>query len=312
MTFAKNKLKKRTTSSFLIAILILLIAPVCLAQSSSQSQDAVQIFQREMNVGPFRSAILMLGYSRDKADVDKLFDVLVQKANESYSNIDAQNPSGDVGKIIAAAGKDAVQVSPETVSAFEVALKVSKWSEGAFDITSGEVGDWRDIKVSKSSSTVKLSKAGMTVNLQNIAEGHVAEILIRLIKLANMNHALVKVGSTFRGMGQSINGPWKIEVMDNEGSFAHRAINLTVQDTGIATASAATYRINKLVDPRTKKQVEPKCRGIVVVAPDTATAQALANAAFVMGPQDGMKLISSYGKGLIVDLSGNFLRSQGF
>ncbi len=308
MTFAVGSWKKKTKISLLGLFCLLSFSSYAL---SAPNSSGVEIFQRSTSIGPYPAVILIVGYSRDRADIEKLFDLAVSKANTAQRNLIPTGSGGDVAGINENAGVAPVEVTPETISVIESAIKVSKWSNGAFDISTGDA-NYKNIQVSKSESTVLLTKKGAGIDPSALTEAHLAEIIVRLIHSAGMNNALAKVGSAFRGVGQSINGPWRVEVLDNSGTFAHRAVNLTVENTGIATASANAYRSRALIDPRTGNQIDPKCRGAVVVTSDATTAAGIAEAVMVLGPEDGLRLISRYSKGLIVDNSGNFLRSPGF
>lgn len=55
------------------------------------------------------------------------------------------------------------------------------------------------------------------------------------------------------------------------------------------------------------------CQSVTILAPDTMTSDALSTAVFVLGPEEGMKLIKSLNgiEGIIVDNSGNVYYSEG-
>lgn len=186
------------------------------------------------------------------------------------------------------------------VAAFEAVRKVCDWTGGAFEVvTSG--GSCKDIKVGKDS--VEFRGKGAKIDLSPMIAGFMAEMMARLINAAGMNNAVVKVGNVFRGFGQGMSGPWKIQVQDDAGTFAHHALNLTVLNTGIATVSATQYRGSPAAS---------SCRGTVAVMSDAALAEGVAYAAFRLGPEAGFKLLSGVAKGLVVDANGKFMRTPGF
>lgn len=301
-----NRAGERRTTKWLP-----LLGALLFAAKIASAQGGIEQYQhRAMIGGRLPVTILLVGYSKDKADINKLFNIVSSKANEIYANLDWQNPSGDVGKLNTKAGTGPVTVSDDTLAAFEVAEKLSKWSGGAFDITYAGEGDWHDAKLAGDS--VELKKSGMQVRFDQMINGFIAETISRLIYAAGMQNVMVKVGSVFRGIGQNTTGPWKIEIQDNEGTFAHHALNLTVANTGVAAVSAGDFRTAKLIDPRSKKEIAPPCRGSVVVMSDAAEADGISHAVFVMGPVAGMELLTKIGKGLIVDNNGKFARSPGF
>ncbi|MFA5812111.1 MAG: FAD:protein FMN transferase, partial [bacterium] len=283
MTFGRSSVKKaRSNKLASIAALIAAAAALCIA-SSAHAQGGVKQYQRQLMLGGrLHGALLILGYEKDSANIEKLMDIVYQKANESYARLDWQNPSSEVSRINASAGQSGAPASDDVVEAFKTAQKISKWTNGAFDVIFGGTGHYKDVSVGGSS--VNLKNAGMQAHFDGMIEGFMAELMIRYVYAAGMQNAMVKVGNTFRGIGMNVMGPWKIQVQDDEGGFAHHALNLSVSNTGIATVSANQFKAQPLVDPRTNSQVGQPCRGVTVVMNDAALAQGVANAVFLVGP----------------------------
>ncbi|MFH1830038.1 MAG: FAD:protein FMN transferase [Pseudomonadota bacterium] len=298
--------------SFACAIFIL---SVILLPARTHAQDGIKLYQRQVSVGGrLPATMLIVGLQKDAKDVEKLMDIVSSKATEAYMRLDWQNPSSDISRLNAGASQGPVQVSEEVAHAIAEAKEVSGWTDGAFDITYAGSGNWRDINVNEGNSSIELKKPGMQLRFDNMMEGFLAELMIRYINTANMHNAMVKVGNVFRGMGQSIGGPWKIQVQDDEGTFAHHALNLTVRNAGIAAVSASDFRAKSLIDPRSKSTITPSCKGTTIVMKNAAQAHGVAQAVFVLGPKKGYEMLTKMGKaaGLIVDDAGKFIRTPGF
>lgn len=295
----------RTVAAFLTIVFIF-----AFSIDSADAQGVTQFQRRATIGGKIPVYILMLGWSKDSRAIEKVFDILIARANDSYLRLDWQNTSSEVAKVNAAAGAGAVGVSPEVASAFKVATKIAEWTGGAFDVTYAGSGSWRDVKVSGDS--VELQKQGMNVRFDGMMEGYLADLIVFYIKSSGMTNAMVKVGDVFRGIGSSLHGPWKVQIEEATGIFAHHAISLTVENTAVAAASVDSLRGLNLIDPRSKGQKSPSCKGAVVVMKEAADAQGLAHAVFVLGPDEGMKLMTKMSKGMIIDNNGKFLRTPGF
>ncbi len=316
MTCARSRTRRSWSNKPLFAA-ALLAALTSLAPLTAAAQGAnvaapsgIKQFQRQFSLGGrLPVAILIVGFERDAANIEKLFDLVSAKANEAYARLDDLNPQSDILRINAGAGSGSVKVADDVAAAFKAAQQAASWSGGAYDFITG-TGTYRDVSVGDSS--VELKKAGMEAHLGGMLNGFFAEYLIRLINASSMQNAMVKVGNVFRGIGQGMYGPWKIQVQDDSGTYAHHALNLSVSNTGIATVSANQFRSGQLLDPRTKQQIAPRCKGVTLIMNDAALAEGVAQAIFVLGAEEGMKLLSKYGKGLIVDNDGKFLRSPGF
>lgn len=316
MTFVRSRTRRsrNNKTAFAAALLLVLmtLAPLAaMAQGANvAAPSGIKQFQRQFSLGGrLPVAILIVGFEKDAANIEKLFDLLTARANESFGRLDDLNPQSDILRINAGAGSGSVKVSEDVAAAFKAASQAASWSGGAYDFVTG-TGTYKDVGVSDSS--VELKKPGMEAHLGGMLSGFFAEYLIRLINASSMQNAMVKVGNVFRGIGQGMYGPWKIQVQDDSGTYAHHALNLSVSNTGIATVSANQFRSGQLLDPRTKQQIAPRCKGVTLIMNDAALAEGVAQAIFVLGAEEGMKLLSKYGKGLIVDNDGKFLRSPGF
>lgn len=297
----------------LSCIIIMLIASAT-ALNHAHAQEVKQ-YQRQFTVGNrLQATILVIGWKRDSADIEKLFDVVAANANISYSRLNWQDPSSEVFAINANAGKGPVSVSPEVLLIFEAAEDISGSTGGAFDITYAGPGTYRDVKIKKGPSSVEIRKEGVQVRLDHIMDGYLADLIIDNLYAANMRNAIVRVENVFRAMGQGLGGPWKIQIADDEGTYAHHSMDIAIARTGIATVSANQYRDQRPIDPRTREAIAPACRGVTVAMREAAKAQGVAHAIFILGPDDGYRLISKLGnaKGVIVDDAGNFIRSPGF
>lgn len=310
----KSSARKTSTKRFLL-ILLAFAALVSFVPKGARAEGGIKIFQRQLTIGGrLPGVILVVGWQKDAADVDRLIDIISARADETYRRLDWQNPSSDVARINAAAGQGPVKVSGDVAQAFEEARTISSWTGGAFDVTYAGEGSWKDIKVDLGDSTVELKRSGMQARFNTLVEGFLAEYLIRMISGANMQNAMVKVGNVFRGVGQGLTGPWKIQVQDDSGTYARHALNLVVSNAGIATASSNQFRGQPLIDPRSKRTINPPCKGTTIVMQNAAQAQGVAMAVFVVGPEKGYEMLAKLGnaRGLIVDNNGKFIRTPGF
>jgi len=259
-----------------------------------------------------KGVIIMIGWPADAKNIEKLTDKVISEANHALTLFDANNPSSDIYKLNSSAGISPVKVSWQVLNTIKTAIKVSNWTKGAFDIVTSN-GDYRNISIDENSQTVDLKNHGMQLNLEQILDGFLADYMLDLIYTAKMANAMVKVGNVFRGIGQSLFGPWKIQVQEDSEAYARHALNLTVSNTGIATISATQFKNTPLIDFRSKKQIKPKIKGATVVMPTASEAQGLAYAVFVLGPDEGINFLNKLGnaRGLIVDSEGKFLKTAG-
>lgn len=307
-----RKKRKQGKTGFVPASLLLCFFASCLFASSLFAQEAKQ-FQQKFNLKNGTSGVIVIiGWPADAKNIEKLGETVIDETNRTYDLLDSNNPASDVSKLNVNAGKGPVKVGWQVVDAFKAAGQVAGWTKGAFDVVAAG-GDYRDISIDGNASTVELKKPGMQARFDPIMDGYLADYMINLIYTAKMQNAMVKVGNVFRGVGQSLYGPWKIQVQEDSSAYARHALNLTVSNTGIATISATQFRGVPLIDFRSKQAVQPQIKGATIIMKDAALAQGIAYAVFVMGPGDGINFLNKFGKarGLIVDAQGKFLKTAG-
>lgn len=303
----------RRASCVMRHTILIFAACAILPLSANAQEGAVKQFQSQFKIGgKIPAAIVIVGYAKDSAEIGKLLTVIAGRADEVFARLDWQNPASEVSKINEQAGQGPVQVSSEVVAAFSAAEKLSTWTDGLFDVTFAGQGNWKNIKIKKDNSTVELKKSGMQARFDRITDGFLAEFISRCIQAGGMQNALIKVGGAFRGMGTGQDGQWKVEVQDAAGAFAHRAVELTIGNAGIATASAAAFKDGMIINPKTKKEVAAPCKGVIVAMKDATFAAGISSAALILAPDEAMKLITKFGRGIILDKDGNFIRSPGF
>jgi thiamine biosynthesis lipoprotein len=152
-------------------------------------------------------------------------------------------PTSDVSRINAAAGREAVQVSQDVIDIIEYSLHVARLTGGAFNITVVPLmtaWGFRDFekKVSakpsknellqtvhllnaekvlldKSASTVKLSDAGMALDLGGVAVGYSVDKAASALRRAGIDDFLINHSGDLIAFGQdALSGVegWRVEI----------------------------------------------------------------------------------------------------
>jgi thiamine biosynthesis lipoprotein ApbE len=259
-------------------------------------------FSHRVSVGGKSGAVLIVGWSKDEANIQKLVNLVAQHANEAYRTI-----TGDLGRIAGTQGS--VDVGWQTAELLAKGIQVSKWTKVDVLSASGSSGGYKDISVNEKKRTVDVKKPGLRFKADSIMSGYLADLMIRYIHSSGMQNALVKVGNVFRGLGSSMHGPWKIQVQEDSSTYARHALNLPVSNVAIATISSTQLPGKSIYSPRAKHNIATQCKGTTIVMGEAAQAEGVAYAIMIAGPGDGMKIMGKAGAtGLIVDLSGKFLR----
>jgi thiamine biosynthesis lipoprotein len=244
--------------------------------------------------------------------------------------------SSDINRINRSAGNDGVKVSPETIEVLKRAQEVSKLSEGGFDITVGplvqlwrkareggmppemeevketlHLVNFRNLKTSYGGK-VLLKKKGMAIDLGGIAKGYAVDRAFELLKGLGYRSFLVNAGGDLRVEGSKSDGPWSIGIQhprDPEKMMAR----ISISNTAVATSGDYEKffihqgkRYHHILNPKNGFPAEG-CQSVTVLHKEGVTADALATAIFVLGPEKGYSLCQRL-EGvdcLVVDKEGN-------
>jgi FAD:protein FMN transferase len=210
-------------------------------------------------------------------------------------------------------------VSPVLYELLRVALAVSAASRGAFDPTLGvalqamgfdthwrtpmpsprlvhaAANVWRDIVLDDAAQTVTLRQPTL-LDLGAVAKGFALDLAARA--LAGVAHCCIVAGGDLLCRGHNASGaPWVTAVVNPFAPERH-ACTVTGHAPEYAVCTSGDYARrtaagHHLLDPRWSTMTSAAAlRSVTVVAPQAAIADALATAAFVLGPSEGASLLA--------------------
>lgn len=249
-----------------------------------------------------------------KALLDKVNGQMSTYQKDSELSLFNKNPSTDW-----------LTVSPEFYQVLDESIKISKLSEGMFDVTVGPLvnlwgfgpeemslspPDERAIKdrmnqigfqhlklKAEGQSWVRKDIPNLYVDLSAIAKGYGVDQVAALLEQLGIMDYMVEIGGEIRVKGKNSAGnPWQIAV--EKPTEERRMIQkvLPITDTGMATSGdyrnffeVDGVRFSHTIDPRTGKPINHKLASITVLNPTSMEADALATAIMVMGPDAGLQ-----------------------
>lgn len=240
-------------------------------------------------------------------------------------------PASEISEINRNAGRSPVPVSIETFSVIETALMISELTAGAFDITVGSLVDaWRITPLAEGGgereweppapstidqaraltghgkvildherNSVLLPPAGMSLDLGGIAKGYALDIVADRLHSHGVSSFLAELGGNIFAGGRNRKGqPWKIGILHPRRPTDIIAW-IEVTDASVSTSgdyeNYRTFRgerFNHIIDPRTGMTAKTLV-SVTIISPSATLADALSTAAFVLGPEEGLKLIEN-------------------
>jgi len=248
---------------------------------------------------------------------------LLQAAMAEFDRIEAAMSTyrdlSEISGVNREAAVAPVRLSTELFSLVMLSLELAEITSGAFDITYDSVGqlyDFRErqrpdesaisarldsinyehVELDAKEQTIRFLEPGVRINLGGIAKGYAVESVISLLREAGVSHALATAGGDTRLLGDRRGKPWLVGVRDpdDEGSLVTR---LGLVDEAVSTSGDYERffvedgeRYHHILDPGTGRSAG-NVRSVTVVGPDATMTDALSTSAFVLGPEDGLKLI---------------------
>jgi thiamine biosynthesis lipoprotein len=160
----------------------------------------------------------------------------------------------------------------------------------------------------------------MQIGLGGIAKGYGVDRAARALHTAGLNNYYIDGGGDIVVAGQNHGRPWRVAVRHPRKSLPELLTTVELSDAAIVTSGDyERFRIlngrryHHILDPRTGEPAEG-CQSVTVIAPLAESADALATAAFVLGPEKGLNLIARQTNtaALIVDTLGQLHMTDNF
>jgi thiamine biosynthesis lipoprotein len=275
-------------------------------------------------------------------DTERLEDA-VAAAFEEMARIEGlmtpHRPDSDVARLCRS--EEGAGVSAETAEVIALGLNIQAASGGAFDMTLGRLKAlWgieseqprvpraEEIRQALSGigpgalrlegKTVVKGNPALAVDLGGIAKGYAIDRAIAVLRDAGVASASVNAGGDIRLLGERPGRPWRIGIQHPRHPDGLLA-TLLLDEVAVVTSGdyerffeEKGVRYHHLFDPRTGYPASLS-RSATVVAENAALADALATAAFVLGPEAGLRLLEEYPgvEGMVVGADGTPVLTTG-
>jgi thiamine biosynthesis lipoprotein len=235
---------------------------------------------------------------------DGAADSAIDRAFGWFREIEARctkfDPGSELRQLALHVGR-AVPVSPIVFEAVSFALAVARDTDGAFDPTTD--GAFRDIDIDSDARTIALRRA-LTIDLGAVAKGLAVDAGARELQPFG-DFAIDAGGDLYLGGRNPTGGMWTVGIRHPREDGLIETLRVT--DAAVCT-SGDYERPGHIVDPK-RRTASDGVASVTVVAPNATIADALGTAAFVLGPEEGLRLFERHGvEGLIV--GSNFERFE--
>ena len=237
-------------------------------------------------------------------------------------------PDSEISRFNRAGANEPIAISPDFRFVVRRALEIAEATGGAFDPTVGalvnlwgfgpdgrpraapaaeQIADARDttgwghLRLTTDGQLAK-DIPDLRLDLGAIAKGFGVDRIAALLRERDCRDFVVEIGGETLGVGVNAAGePWRIGVLKPDGSNDLQGVAHLTDGRAIATSGDYRnfYRDETgelrahIVDPRTAAPVGHAVASVSVLAGDCLTADALATALFVLGPDEGLPLLAA-------------------
>jgi thiamine biosynthesis lipoprotein len=222
------------------------------------------------------------------------------------------------------AGIQPVKITRETFNLIERSLRISKITQGAFDITYGSLDkrlwnfdqtmtalpdkatakqmvrliNYKNVVLDNDTCTVFLREKGMRIGFGGIGKGYAAEMAKRVMKAEGVESGVVNASGDLTAWGVQPGGKkWTIGIVKPDSS--HEVFS-KMEITDLSVATSGNYekfvvidgkKYSHTINPRTGLPVTG-IKSVTIITTNAEIADAMATPVTIMGVNTGLDLIN--------------------
>jgi thiamine biosynthesis lipoprotein len=284
------------------------------ADSRGESTPRPVVF-RTQTMGTWGSLTVVTADSASVADLAYRSLLAFHRVDSLMSN---WTETSEVARINREAGTKEISVHPEVATVLDLAQRVSKQSDGAFDITVeplvrlwGFLGGhprvpsadeiaatlkrvgWKKMRFDPARGTVHFEQDGVRIDLGGIAKGYGVDAAAQVLQRAGIANALVDLSGNMVALGDAAgHRGWTVGLRDPSGVHPYLA-RIHLYNQAIATAgnyeqfvAADGKRYGHILDPHTGWSAQGLA-SVTIVTSGAMMADAWDDALFVLGSEAG-------------------------
>ena len=329
-------------------LLITLLSILIIASSLSgcKSNEDIKVYKTPVTNTNFMfdtvTSISIYSAKKDK-NPDEILGETINMCRALEKKLSKTIDTSDVSLINNSKGEP-VQVSEETIELINLSKKYYTLSNGSFDITIAPLSEkWnfknKDVKplsdeeiqhllpyvgmdfIEIDGNTVRKTNPNSQIDLGGIAKGYIADKTAEYLKSKGVTSALINFGGNIVTIGNKPEGqPFKIGIQKpfSEANDIIGFINLE-NGTVVTSGSYERYfeyegkKYHHILDPKTGKPAESGVTSVTIQCENSADADAISTACFVLGAEKGIEFIDSLDgvEAVFITDSGEIIKSKG-
>lgn len=315
MIYSTNRIKKLL---FLGCALFALSG--CSAPQNTPSEPSPPLKQTQFMMGT--TITISLFDHQNEETLTKAFARIAELENTLSINKD----NTLLDEVNSAAGTQPTAVNQDMFEVIQKGLYYSALTEGSFDITVGPlVSLWRigfpearvpsqveidtalplisyeNVLLDVPNQTVYLKNPGMKIDLGGIAKGYAADEVVKILKAAGVEHAIVDLGGNVYTLGSKVDGsPWKVGVQDPFNPRGAIIGYIPLQNKSAVTSGIYERflevdgkKYHHLLNPETGYPFDNEIVGVTIISDTSMDGDALSTSVFSKGIQAGLDFVNT-------------------
>ena len=269
------------------------------------------------------SSLTLMAWTDDEDGANRAFELAFSEFERLDGLLSVWKEGSDVTHLNQAAGKGPVPIGPDTLTVLQAARDVSDWTHGKFDVTFGALSDiwkfdqdqddtvpdraaiearlplidYRRLVIDARGGTAVLQRAGMRAHLGGIGKGYAVDRTVALLREAGLRDFSIQAGGDMYVAGMRGNRAWRLGIADPRAPDG--AVFARVELTDSTFSTSGDYersfikdgvRYHHILDPQTGEPCR-LTRSVTIVAKTALQADGLSTGVFLLGPDEGMKLV---------------------
>lgn len=265
-------------------------------------------------------------YSSDPTQAAALSDEVFDQIDETEQELSNYRDSSELSRVNQNAAAGPVTTDAETMDFFEQSQHWSSVSDGAFDITVGQlmkawgfyrhqgqippeseftrlrsVTGWQKVQLDPQARTISFTSPGVELDPGGIGKGFAVDAAVRILRANHVSAALLSAGtSTLYALGAPPHRKgWHIVVPGPLPRKDDLSV-VTLRDSSLSSADCSQKNFTvdghlycHIMDPRTLRPVEGRIQ-VSIISPSATASDALSNVIFVETPAQSVATLAAH------------------
>jgi len=272
---------------------------------------------------PLMSTVFRIQVANPPPNTENVIRQAFEEVERLENVLSEWRDDSDISKVNSLAGKKSVKVGDDALRVVDAGMDVSMWSRGAFDLswaglwglydfrpdsikipTPQEIKprlvliSYKNIRVSKKYKTVFLKKRGMAIGTGGIAKGYALDNAGAVLRGGGIENYMIFGGGQVQVHGERDGRPWRVGIQHPRDPSTYFA---ALESTGASFSTSGDYehavfdgsgkRWHHIIDTKTGRPAD-KSLSVTIMTSEGIYADALSTAAFVLGPEKALRMLS--------------------